>query len=93
MSKVPFNKICKTCLENLKFHILDEEDVAYLVKSICNSCEKFGICNRCCRTCPDQRFHFPISSMSFTELIDIEPNYIDNNITYTVTYSDSTTQL
>ena len=85
MSKVPFNEVCRTCMElPVIFHT--DEDNAYFIRIMCNSCEKFGICNRCCRKCPENtRNH----NIQFSVGV-YEPQPNDNNISYTINYSSNT---
>ena len=86
MAKVPFNQVCRYCVKPETIFHSDVEQ-AYVIKIMCNSCDKFGICNRCCRKCPEnQRNHniqFSVGVYEPTELID-------NNISYNINYSTNT---
>ena len=84
MSKIPFNEVCRDCFNpETIFHT--DADQAYFIKLMCNSCEKFGICNRCCIKCPEnQRNH----NIQFSVGV-YEPLPTDDTITYTVNYSSN----
>ena len=56
--EICINECCKSCsvvnkYDSARYHLV----IKFLIHASCHPCEKFGICNKCCKECQERIVH------------------------------------
>ena len=61
--EICINECCKSCDFVKMYDNTYYDIIKLLIRVSCHPCQKFGICNKCCRECTESHIHTYTTSM------------------------------